>query len=228
MTIDPNSVPPFALAADMIEPLLSDAEVNARKRLIDAGFDESEIDVCVIGPVDTYFKFMEERHPLLIEARFHYEIMILQHSRNIRNWLDSPEWTGGRILKPEEWVSHGYMLGLLQYLSTDPDRVKSFMTARQRGIASGSRTRNPMADEVIEDFRNKYESPSNQDIKCFGRFIGKGRVFDDLNIEVIEARNASRRIMYHFKLPGSERTYETVTRDGIRKKLKELAEKDKK
>jgi len=229
MTIDPLSVPPFGMAVVPIEALLGDAEVIARKRLIEAGFDESEIDVCVSGPVDAFFKFEEERHPLLSEPRFNYEIQILQHSRNIRNWLDSPEWTGGHILKPEEWVSHGYMLGLLQYLSTGVDRVKSIMTARQRGVASiPSRTRNPMADEVINDFRNKYESPSNQDIKRFGRFIGKYKVFDDLNIEVIEARNANKRVIYNFKFPGSKRISEIVTRDGIRKKLKKLAKKDKK
>ena len=85
-----------------------------------------------------------------------------------------------------------------------------------------------MVDDVVGDFRDKHEPPMNNDIKFFGRFIGKVRVFDDLNIEVIEARNASNRIVYYFKCPGSKRIQDIITRDAIGKKINKLARKDNK
>ncbi len=206
-----------------IEHLLDDSDSDAREKLLKDGFDPRVIDVCVTGkPYGRYMGYVEDQHPLLFDYEYRYDIAILQHVQNLRVWLANKE------IPADEWLSHGYALAWMHHHSAGPDRYMETISLSQTEKAIGPRSRNPLADEVIDDFRNKHEPPGNSNIKCFGRFIGKGQVFDDLNIEVIEARGASNRIVYYFKLPGSKRISEIVARDGIRKKLKELAEKDKK
>ncbi len=199
----PTGRPPFALATIPIELLLDDAESNARRRLIEQDISEDDIHICLNGPHEKYDELVRARHRIFFDDRCRFEIQILQHACNIRNYMASTEWTGGRELIPEEWVSHGYMLGILQLFSTNPDRAKNLLSAKQSYAASGSRTRSLEVDRVIDEFRDKHAPPANNDIKCFGRYIGEGRNFEDLNIEVIKARDANNKIEYHFKLPGS-------------------------
>ena len=225
----PPMRPPFLLGTVKIEALLDDAESNARRNLIDEDISEDDINTCLTGPDEKYLELVNAHHRVFFDDRCRFEICILQHAHAIRNFLSDPtQWFGERELTSEEWVSHGYMLGYLQLLSTAQETAASFKSAYQSAIAQGPRSKNPIADKVIDDFRDKYESPMNKDIKCFGRYIGESRIFDDLNIEVIKAKNTSKRSIYKFKFLGSKHISETITRDGIRKKLKDLAKKDKK
>ena len=206
-----------------IEYLLDAAEKDVRQFLQDSKFDDRTIDICVDGRGGgRYARLFEDQHPLLFDEKYRWHTLVLQQISDIRHFLKSDDIPG------DEWVSHGYMLSYLQLCAYGPERYKSVIASENKLRAQGPRSRNPLLDEVLKQFRSEHEPPANSDIKCFGRFIRKHNVFDDLNIEVIEARNASKRVIYNFKIPGSKRISEIVTRDGIRKKLKELAEKDKK
>ena len=206
-----------------IEHLLDDSESIARQKLLACGFDPGVIDACVTGkPFGRYMGYVQDEHPLLFNYEYRYDIALLQHIQNLRVWLAKKE------IPADEWLSHGYALAWMHHHSTAPDRYTKTISLFQTEKAKGPRSRNPLADEVIDDFREKHEPPANSDIKCFGRFVGKGRVFDDLNIEVVEARNTGKRIIYKFKLPGSKEIFETISRGRIGIKLKELAKKDKK
>ena len=216
-----DSINPSTVQLIDIEYLLDESETDARQKLLDAGFEPCVIDTCVTGqPHGRYMGYVQDEHPLLFNYEYRYDIALLQHIQNLRVWLANKE------IPADEWLSHGYALAWMHHHSAGPDRFKKTISLFQTEKAIGPRSRNPLADKVINDFRKKYEPTTNSNIKRFGQFIGKGRVFDDLNIEVIEARNASKRVIYNFKLPGSKRISETVTRDGIGKKLKELAKED--
>lgn len=201
-----------------IEHLLDDSESIARQKLLDGGFDPRVIDVCVTGlPFGRYMGYVQDEHPLLFNYEYRYDIALLQHIQNLRAWLANEE------IPASEWLSHGYALAWLHHHSFAPDRYKKTISLLQTERAKAPRSRNPLLDEVIRLFRAQHEPPANSDIKCFGKFIGKGRVFDDLNIEVIEARNTGKRIIYNFKRPESKRIAYSTTRQGISTKLKRLA-----
>jgi len=206
-----------------IEYLLDHAEKDARQFLQDSKFDEHTINICVDAwGSGRYARLFEEQHPLLFDEKYRWHTIVLQQISDIRHFLKSDD------IPADEWVSHGYMLSYLQLCAYGPERYESVIASKNKLIAQGPRSKNPLKDKVLKQFRSEYEPPANSDIKCFGRFIGKHKVFDDLNIEVIEARNVSKRVIYKFKFPGSKHISETVTRDSIRKNLKKLAEKDKK
>lgn len=204
-----------------IEYLLDESEQISYNKLVDAGFTTREIKICVRKkPKSQYLSYAAQENGLLFDYNYKFEIAILQHVHNIRQWLKEESTPA------DEWLSHGYALAWLHHHSTAPDRYKKTISLLQTERAKAPRSRNPLLDEVIRLFRAQHEPPANSDIKCFGKFIGKGRVFDDLNIEVIEARNTGKRIIYKFKRPGSKRTAYSSTREGISKKLKTLAKID--
>ena len=204
-----------------IEHLLDESESIARQKLLDGGFDPRVIDVCVTGlPFGRYMGYVQDEHPLLFNYEYRYDIALLQHIQNLRVWLTKKE------IPADEWLSHGYALAWMHHHSFAPDRYTKTISLFQTEKAKGPRSRNPLADEVIKLFRGQHVPPANSDIKCFGKFIGKGRVFDDLNIEVIEARNVGKRIIYKFKRPGSKHISESPTKDAIRKKLEKLAKNE--
>ncbi len=206
-----------------IEYLLDVAEKDVRQFLRDSKFDDPTINICVDARGSgRYARLFEDQHPLLFDEKYRWHTLVLQQISDIRHFLKSDD------IPADEWVSHGYMLSYLQFCAYGPERYESVIASKNKLYAQRPRSKNPLKDEVLKQFRSEYEPPANSDIKRFGRFIGKHKVFDDLNIEVIEARNVSKKVIYKFKFPGSKRISETVTRDGIRKKLKKLAEKDKK
>ncbi len=216
--INPSTVPLLD-----IEYLLDAAEKDVRQFLQDSKFDDRTINICVDGRGSgRYAKLFEDQHPLLFDEKYRWHTIVLQQISDIRYFLKSDD------IPADEWVSHGYMLSYLQLCAYGPERYKSVIASENKLIAQGPRSRNPLLNEVLKQFLSEHEPPANSDIKCFGRFVGKHKVFDDLNIEVIEARNASKKVIYNFKFPGSKCISENTARDGIRKKLKKLAEKDKK
>ena len=217
-----NPFDPYPAEVADIEYLLDESEKISYDKLLDAGFTAREIKICVRKkPKSQYLSYRAQEHGLLFDYNYKFEIVILQHVHNIRQWLKEDSTPA------DEWLSHGYALAWFHHHSAAPDRYKKTISLLQTEKAKGPRKRNPLLDEVIRLFRAQHEPPANSDIKCFGKFIGKGRVFNDLNIEVIEARNKGKRIIYNFKRPESKRIAYSTTRQGISNKLKRLAKKDK-
>lgn len=218
-----NPFDPYPVEVIDIEYYLDESEQIAYKKLQDAGFTAREIKICVNKKLKgQYLSYSAEGHALIFDDNYRFDIAILQHVHNVRHWLKKE----GRPM--DDWISRGVALAWLHHNSSAPDRYTKTISLFQTKKAKDPRKRIPLTDEVIKLFRAQHEPPANSDIKCFGKFIGKGRVFNDLNIEVIEARNKGKRIIYKFKHLESKRFSESPTSDAIRKKLEKLAKKDKK
>ena len=242
MTTDPMSIPPYALPTIPIEFLLDDAEIFARQRIIEAGVSEEVIETCLTGPLDMYYLLLESGFKPFIEGNCLYEIQILLHARNIRNYMESTDWTGGRELTTEEWVSHGFMLGYLSFMASAPDRAKAFKGAHNNAISKLSRSRNPLVDKVVMYFIMKFSRPGGSvkdDMARFRKHVGAGgltvpiappifsQTTEHGDIEVTPIEKNSGKKAYLFQIwdetdKETPKEQNTITEDGLRESFKTL------
>ena len=232
MTIDPLSIPPYGFPTIPIEFLLDEAETFARQRIIEAGVSEDVIETCLTGPLDMYYLLLNSGFKPFVEGNCMYEIEILLCARNIRNAMASTDWTGGRGLTVEEWISYGYTLGHLESKSWAPDRAKGFRGAYNSAISKMSRSRNPLVDKVAVYFLLKLSNPGDSVKSVMARFrkhVGEGRTVhtDDDDIEVTRMKKSSGKKAYLFQIwdeTDSETPKEqnTISEDGLRESFKTL------
>lgn len=73
-----------------VDQLLLDSLAEAHQKLLDNGFSAKEINVCVNGrPFGRYSAFVDEQHPLLFDYQYRYEVALIQHANNLKNWLST-------------------------------------------------------------------------------------------------------------------------------------------
>jgi len=232
MTIEPMSIPPYGFPTIPIEFLLDEAETLARQRIIKAGVSEEVIETCLTGPLDMYYLLLNSGFKPFVEGNCMYEIQILLCARNIRNSMASTDWTGGRELTVEEWISYGYTLGHLESMSWAPDRAKGFKGAYNKAISRLSRSRNPLVDKVALYFLLKLSKPGDSVKTVMARFrkhVGEGRIVhtDDNNIEVTPIEKSSGKKAYLFEIwdetdSETPKDQNTINEDSLRESFKTL------
>lgn len=242
MTIDPTSIPPYGFPTIPIEFLLDEAETFARQRIIEAGVSEEVIETCLTGPLDMYYLLVESGFKPFVEGKCMYEIEILLCARNIRNSMASTDWTGGRELTVEEWISYGYTLGHLESKSWAPDTAKGFKDGYNKAISRLSRSKNPLVDKVVLYFLLKLSKPGDlvkDDMARFRKHVGEdgltvsigppifAQITDDDDIEVTPTEKSSGKKAYLFQIwdeTDSETLKEqnTINEDSLRERFKTL------
>lgn len=200
-----------------IKAYLKDARKDSVKKLVAQGYSTRDIQVCVSGvPYGKYCRFIEEEHPLLFDDAYRFHIEAVRYADNLENWLANDEHDG------EQWLSHGFILGYLQFHAWGPERYAAMYAQLQSEIARRPRAHNKMSREVIDYFLNLQRIPTDQNIVDFEQFIGESRTIHDIEVDVTAVQNAGGITDYVFEDRNKDkpRPREELKRGTVAKNIK--------
>ena len=213
MPFDPLN--PSVLVDIDVDFLLNECATNVKEKLLDAGFSSRDISTCGMRrPRGRYARYVQEKHQLLFDDKYKFDVALLQHVENLKIWVVDDD-------SARDWIGQGYGLARMLFYIYGPDRFTATISADASKRSGGkSKIKNPKMEQVIRYFRSEHADASVRDITRFGNFVGSETQFDELGIEVLKSKNEANRITYIFRKIGDDENYEYVTRDSINRLMK--------